>query len=82
MKKDKNGFYTTLKRLLYGYRRMTSGLRRHLTKLGFTIITGRKHLKIYWGTNWSRCCVVSKTASDCKSGKNIAAELYRMANLS
>lgn len=73
------GLYKTLKALLAGYRRMTASLKRRLHDLGFQVVAGRKHFKVYWRFNYSRCCVISKTASDCKAGQNMASRLYHLA---
>lgn len=72
-------FYATLKALLAGYRRMTASLKHHLNDLGFQVVVGRKHLKVYWKSDYSRCCVISKTASDYKAGRNMASRLYHLA---
>lgn len=74
-----NDLYRKLKALLAGYRHMTASLKRRLNDLGFQVVAGRKHLKIYWQFNRSRCCVISKTASDYKAGRNMASKLYHLA---
>lgn len=71
--------HQTLKALLAGYRHMTASLKRRLNDLGFQVVAGRKHIKIYWRFNRSRCCVISKTASDYKAGRNMASRLYQLA---
>lgn len=73
-------FYQCLKDCLNGYRRMTASVKRRLTRMGFRVVEGKKHIKIYWGGH-ARCCVVSKTASDYKAGLNMASELYRLVLL-
>lgn len=66
-----------LKSLLRGYRHMSNGLKKGLRKLGFEVEPGRTHYKVYFGSNRSRSFTLSVSASDYRSGINLAHQMAR-----
>ena len=66
---------TKLKELLRGYRHMDRSIRQGLYELGFRVEVGRKHIKIYYGNNQARPFIASVSASDRRSGLNMARQL-------
>ncbi len=64
-----------IKELFRGYRHMTRSIRQGLYNLGFRVKIGRKHIKIYYGNNQTKPFIVSVSASDHRSGLNIARQL-------
>ncbi len=73
-------FLSELKDILKGYNKVTPVIRRRLKKLGFSIVDGRKHYKVYYGADESHPYVMAKTPSDCRAGLNVAMGLFSMAN--
>ena len=64
-----------LKELLRGYRHMNRAIRQGLYELGFRVEVGRKHIKIYYGNDIARPFIASVSASDRRSGLNMAQQL-------
>lgn len=64
-----------LKFLLRGYRHMNSSIKKGLKALGFSVEIGKKHHKIYYGTDHNHPFTISASASDNRSGLNIAHQL-------
>lgn len=67
-----------LKSLLRGYTHITSSICRKLKKLGFILVEGRKHYRVYFGDNMRCHCILAKTPSDFKAGINAVAGLMAM----
>ncbi len=70
-----------IKAMFKGYRSMTKSMRRQLLGLGFSIDEDGKHYKIFYSDDKSRFYTLSKTASDCRTGKNFASRLIRGLNI-
>lgn len=66
-----------LKSLLRGYRHMTNSLKKGLKRLGFEVETGRTHYKLYYGGDRSRSFTLSVSASDARTGLNMAHQLAK-----
>ena len=73
---------TALSNLLRSYTAMTHSLRKKLKVLGFTVENGGKHYKVYYGGETAIYCTMSKTPSDWRTGRKLAGELLRIADLS
>lgn len=58
-----------LKKMFRGYRVMTASIRQGLNRLGFSIEDGKTHYKVFFKNN-PHPIVISKTASDHRSGLN------------
>ena len=68
----------SLKTALKQYRTMTATIRSKLNTLGFTVEPGRKHIKIYYGTDRSRWALIASTASDVRAGIGVATHVFRI----
>lgn len=73
-------FLSELKSILKGYNKVTPNIRRRLKKLGFSIVDGKKHCKVYYGADECHPYVMPKTPSDYRVGLNVALGLFSMAN--
>lgn len=69
-----------LKQLLRGYRHMNAHIKNGLQELGFRVKTGRTHIKIYYGNEVNRPFTVSVSASDWRTGLNMAHQLASVWN--
>lgn len=69
-------FLEELKSILRGYSKITSGIRRRMKKLGFVLVEGKKHCKVYFGSDVSHPFVMAKTPSDHRAGLNVAMGLF------
>ena len=58
-----------LKKLFRDYHMMTTSIRQGLNHLGFSVEGGKTHYKVFFKDN-PHPIVISKTASDCRSGLN------------
>ena len=63
-----------LKTAFRGYRSMNRKLRGILNRLGFRIVEGRKHYKIFF-LNGTQSVPLSKTSSDVHTGLNFVQEV-------
>ena len=77
---DINIIRIELKRIFIGYRTMTKLLRKKLKKIGLIVEEGSKHYKLL--TLYKQyVCTIAKTASDFRSGYNIAHNIcYGISN--
>ena len=66
-----------LKAILNQYRVMNSSIRRRLKALGFQITKGRGHYKIYYMHEQSRYVTISASASEYRTGRNLAKNIFR-----
>lgn len=66
-----------LKAILRGYRHMSSSLKKRLKKLGFKVEPGKSHFKVYYEGDRSHTFTMSVSASDHRSGLNMAHQLAR-----
>lgn len=66
-----------LKSILQQYRVMNSSIRRKLKDLGFQISKGRGHYKIYYMHERSRYVTISASASEYRTGRNLAKNIFR-----
>lgn len=66
-----------LKELLRSYTRMNSSIKKHLEEMGFTVVQGRKHYKLYYKNDMSHSYAISATSSDRRAGANASACIYR-----
>ena len=66
-----------LKALMRGYRHMTNSLKKGLKRLGFEVETGRTHHKLYYGGDRSHSFTLSVSASDARTGINMAHQLAK-----
>lgn len=64
-----------LKNLLRGYKHMNNRTRQGLEELGFRIETGRTHIKIFYGDDMTHPVTASVSASDWRTGLNMAQQL-------
>lgn len=64
-----------LKNLLRGYKHMNNRTRQGLKELGFRIKSGRTHIKIFYGDDMTHAVTVSVSASDWRTGLNMAQQL-------
>ncbi len=69
-----------LKALLRDYRHMNSKIRQGLKDLGFKVKIGRTHIKIYYGNDTMHPVTVSVSASDWRTGLNMAHQLASVWN--
>lgn len=65
-----------LKSILKQFKAMTTKIIHQLNKLGFNVIKGGKHYKVYF-KNIPQCVIIACTASDRKAGANCVTKLYR-----
>jgi len=64
-----------IKTILKGYTKMDSALKGKLEDFGFTISADRKHYKLLYFDDPRYLSVMSKTASDNRSGMNLATNI-------
>lgn len=76
-KSDAKIIKQSLKRILKQYRTMTAAIRIKLNALGFSMVLGGKHIKIYYGTDRSHWALIASTASDVKAGIIVATRVFR-----
>ena len=63
-----------LKKIFVGYRSVTKTMRKNLRKIGFHVVEGGKHYKIY--NMYNQCvCTISKTPSDFRTGYNTVCKM-------
>lgn len=60
----------SLKAIFRQYKVMNHSLQHQLEALGFTVVRGRRHYRIYYKDDRSRFCCLSCTSGDRKSGSN------------
>jgi len=72
---NKTDIRIDIKNMFKGYRKMTKSLRRKLRSLGFTVLEGGKHYKLYYLDDFNHPITLSKTASDSRTGLNISSAL-------
>lgn len=68
---DINNIKLELKKIFIGYRTMKKTMRKKLKEIGLIVKEGSKHYKIVTLCE-KYVCTISKTASDFRSGYNIA----------
>lgn len=66
-----------LKEILRSYTRMNTSIKKHLEDMGFKVVQGRKHYKLYYQNDMSHCYAISATSSDRRAGSNASACIYR-----
>ena len=77
---DTGNIRNELKAMFKGYRVMTKSMRHRLKNLGFYISEDGKHYKIFYGNDMRHPYVLSKTASDYRTGRNFVSCLLRGLN--
>lgn len=80
MKSDVKKNKEKLKQLLRGYKHMNASIKHGLQELGFRVETSRTHIKIYYGNDTIRPFTVSVSASDWRTGLNMAHQLASVWN--
>lgn len=77
--RDRKHIKNELKRLFKGYRTMTAPIRRGLHRLGFDVVDGKTHYKVFF-RNFPYPIVISKTPSDYRSGLNFVRDAMNMVD--
>ena len=60
----------SLKAIFRQYKVMNHSLQHQLEALGFTVVRGKRHYRIYYKDDRSHFCCLSCTSGDRKSGSN------------
>lgn len=68
--KQSRSLKESLKSIFRGYTVMNRGLQHQLEALGFTVVRGKRHYRIYYQNDFTRFCCLSCTAGDRKAGNN------------
>lgn len=68
-----------LKKIMRGYKTINRSIRKGLESLGFTVILGKTHCKVYFGNNFHNSYTIAKTPSDYRAGMNAVAGLFSLA---
>ena len=76
------GLRSEVKKAFCGYRMMTPVLRSKLKGWGFVILRNKRHIVLCYGTeNDSSRVVISCTASDWRTGLNVASKIIRLLGM-